>query len=242
VYLLYLDEPGKSGPRDFTQPYYTLGGLVVHKDQWVAMETDLNSRIDRLVPPPRAFNWELHMADLYHGKGHFKRMPRTTRYGLVEAVFDVLDTHRPVLLMVAIHKRRHLERYGSRAEPVEALAYRFMLERFNHHVGRQSDRIGVVVHDEQKELETPTRKAHLRYRREGTDWAKIEHVIETPLFTPSHSSRMLQIIDVATYWVGRTATAGEQGRAREGYWRRVEMHLDGYPDYLGRGLKIFPEK
>lgn len=240
MHLLYLDESGKSGPRDFTQPYYILGGLVVHESQWVAMEADLNSRIDALVPPPRSFTWELHMLHLYHGKGHFKRMPRATRYGLVDAVFDVLDAHSPVLLMVAIHKQKHLARYGHRAEPVEPLAYRFMLERFNHHVGRQPDRIGVVVHDEQKELETPTRKAHLRYRREGTEWAKIEHVIETPLFTPSHWSRMLQISDVATYWVARTATARDQGRATEPYWKRVEKHLDGYPDYLGKGLKIFP--
>ena len=30
VHLLYLDESGKSGPKDFSQPYYVLGGMIVH--------------------------------------------------------------------------------------------------------------------------------------------------------------------------------------------------------------------
>jgi hypothetical protein len=241
MHLLYLDESGKSGPRDFTQPYYILGGLIVHEDQWVAMEADLNARIDALVPPPRPDNWELHMEHIKQGKGFFKRMPRTTREGLVDAVFDVLDTHNPVVLMVAIHKQKHLAKYGSRAQPVEALAYRFMIERFDYHLGRSANPLGVVVHDEQKELETATRRAHLRYRRKGSDWGKIEHVIETPLFTPSHWSRMIQMVDVATYWVARTAAAAEKGnRKAEPNWNRVEKHLDGYPHYRGKGLKIFP--
>jgi hypothetical protein len=241
VHLLYIDEAGKSGARDFTQPYYVLGGMIVHESKWQAIEADLNARIDALVPRgERDHMWELHMAYLFHGKAQFKRMPRATRYALVDAVFDVLDTHQPVLIMVAIHKQRHLAKYGRAAQPVEEVAYRFMLERFNMYVGRQDDQLGVVVADEQKEVELATRKAHSRYRRSGTGWATIDHVIETPFYTPSHWSRMLQIVDVATYWVGKTATAGDHGGPNPAYWARVEPHLDCYPDYMGKGLKIFP--
>lgn len=240
MFVLYLDESGKSGPRDFTQPYYVLGGLVVQESQWQPIEADLNARIDKVVPPPRPHNWELHMAEIFHGKGFFKKMERDRREALVDAVFDVLDAHEATLIMVAIHKAKHAAKYGKRAEPVEELAYRFMLERFNTFVGRHEGGLGLVICDEQKEVESRTRKAHSQYRRSGTNWALIEHVIETPLFTPSHSSRMLQIVDVATYWVAKTAVAGENGGAAPARWARVEQRLDCYPHYKGKGLKVFP--
>jgi Protein of unknown function (DUF3800) len=78
VHLLYVDESGKSGLRDRAQPFYVLGGLIVHDQQWLAMEQDLNARIDVLVPPPRPNTWELHMVEIQNGKGHFKGMPRAT--------------------------------------------------------------------------------------------------------------------------------------------------------------------
>ncbi len=234
MHLLYVDESGKSGEKDFAQPWYVLGGLVVHESAWQALEGDLNGEIDRIVPPPRPDTWELHMAHIHHRKGFFAGMPTATRFGLVDAVFDVLDHYRPTLIMVGIDKKAHDGKYRH-PQPVEDVAYRFMLERFNAYVGRQQDKLGVVVCDEQKEVERATRKAHSRYRRVGTGMMVIDHVIETPFFTPSHWSRMLQIIDVATYYVARRLR-----HASSLYWPRIEPLLDCYPDYVGKGLKTFP--
>lgn len=234
VYLLYLDESGKSGPRDFDQPWYVLGGLIIHDRAWHAIEADLNARIDTLVPPPRPETWELHMAHIFHGKRHFREMPRETRYALVDAAFDVLDAHAATLIMVAIDKRAHAERYAT-PDPVESIAYMLMLERFNSYLDRQHDPLGAVVCDEQKEREGATRQAHAYYRRQGTGWQRIDHVIETPFFTPSHWSRMLQLIDVATYWTAKHLKSGD-----ESYWPRIERRLDRYPHHRGSGLKTFP--
>jgi hypothetical protein len=179
------------------------------------------------------------MADIYHGKGHFKRMPRSTRNALVDSVFDVLDAHHPTLIMVGIHKRAHNLRYAY-PDPVENVAYRFMIERYNTYLGRQSDHRGIVVCDEQKELATLTRRAHSQYRREGTEWTEIESVIETAFFTPSHWSRMLQVVDVVTYWTARYLRSRLVGTASPRYWARIEPHLDCHPLYRGKGLKVFP--
>lgn len=234
MHFLYLDESGKSGPQDFTQPWYVLGGLIIHDSRWHAMEADLNSRIDALVPPPRPDTWELHMAHIFHGKSHFRQMPRETRYGLVDAAFDVLDEHEATLIMVAIDKHAHAERYAA-PDPVEGIAYRFMLERFNAYLARREDGLGAVVCDEQKEQEGATRRAHSFYQRQGTGWQLIDHVIETPFFTPSHWSRMLQLVDVATYWTAKHLKSGD-----DRYWPRIEQRLDRYPNHRGSGLKIFP--
>jgi hypothetical protein len=234
VHLLYLDESGKSGPQDFKQPWYVLGGLIVHEASWQAMERALNVEIDRLVPPPRPDKWEVHMAHIFHRKGNFAGMPKATRFGLVDAVFDVVDRFGATLIIVGVDKKAHAGRYRYPA-PVEDQAYKLMLERFNTYVGRQTDKLGVVVCDEQKEMEAPTRRAHSRYRRIGTGMAVIDHVIETPFFTPSHWSRMLQMIDVVTYYVALHLRG-----ARAFYWPRIERRLDGYPNYVGKGLKTFP--
>ena len=166
-------------------------------------------------------------------------MARDTRDALVDAVFDVLDAHKPTLIMVAISKRKLAEKY-SRPDPVEDIAYQFMLERFNNSVGRRDNPLGLVVCDEQKELQGSVRKAHARYRRHGTNMQPINNVIETPFFTPSHCSRMLQMIDVVTYWVAKYLRAQLDGAPSPKYWNRILPHLDGYPDYSGRGLKVFP--
>lgn len=234
VHLLYVDESGKSGAQDFKQPWYVLGGLVVHESAWQAMEADLNREVDRLVPPPREDTWELHMAHLHHRKGAFSRTPATVRFALVDAVFDVLDHHGATLIVVGIDKKAHDRKYRY-PQPVEEVAYRLMLERFNTHVGRQADKLGVVVCDEQKQVERATRKAHSQYRRVGTGMAVIDHVIETPFFTPSHWSRMLQMVDIVAYYAARHLRG-----ATASYWSRIEKRLDGYPSYGGKGLKTFP--
>jgi hypothetical protein len=233
VHFLYLDESGKSGPQDFQQPWYVLGGLIVQDSRWHAMEADLNSRIDALVPPPRPETWELHMAHIFHGKSHFKRMPYDTRYGLVDAAFDVLHEHQATLILVGIEKRAYSE--GRWSDPVESVAYRFMIERFNNYLRRQEDHLGAVVFDEQKEQEGATRRAHSRYRRQGTGWQTIDNILETPFFTPSHWSRMLQLVDVATYWAAKYLAGGD-----DRYWPQIEELLDCWPDYRGKGLKTFP--
>lgn len=234
MHLLYLDESGKSGPTDYSQPWYVLGGLILPEKDWQAVEKDLNTAIDAVVQPPRPDDWELHMSLIHHRKKHFAGMSAKDRFALVDAVFDVMEAYELKLIFVGIDKEAHRRKYAY-PHPVEAIAYRFMLERFNYCVGRQ-DTLGLVVADEQKEIEISTRKAHSRYRRDGTGLAQIEHVIETPFFTPSHWSRPLQMIDVATYYVARHL----RGATTASYWGRIEYQLDGYPNYRGKGLKTFP--
>jgi hypothetical protein len=239
VHLLYVDESGKSGAKDFSQAFYVLGGMIVREEQWLAMEASLNARIDALVPPPREDDWKIRGVDLHHGKGSFKHTDRTTRESLVDAVFDVFDQHEPTLIVVAVDKRAHDRRYTT-PKPVEELAYVFMIERFDAYLRRYEGERGLVVCDRQQEVESATRRAHSRYRREGTGWQRIERVIETPFFAPSHWSRMLQATDVMTYWSARYVSLRGSPMVFHGHWDRIESLLDGYPDYRGKGLKLFP--
>jgi Protein of unknown function (DUF3800) len=50
MFVLYVDESGKSGLEDLAQPYYILGGLIVDDAAIQKIESDPMARIDGLVP------------------------------------------------------------------------------------------------------------------------------------------------------------------------------------------------
>jgi hypothetical protein len=238
VYFLYVDESGKSGLHDPVQPFFVRGGLAVHESTWHAMEADLNARIDGIVPPPRPHDWELHMTDMVNGKGWFRHMPRSSRAALLAAVLDVIDQHNPTFIFTVVDKKRHVARYTS-PDPPEDMAYLYMVERFQYFLDDNQD-VGVIVSDDQKGSEDNIRKAHSGYRKRGTGYALIDRVMETPFFAPSHWSRMLQVIDVATWLLARNLRQHAKNKPGPSEWARIEPHIRGYPSYRGRGLKMFP--
>jgi hypothetical protein len=166
-------------------------------------------------------------------------MPRHTREALCDAALDAIDTHKLDLIMIAIDKAALMAKYGSPSSPDE-IAYRFMIERFEYYLGRRDSEVGVIVSDEQKGEEDTIRRAHSSYRKGGTGYTVASKVIETPFFAPSHWSRMLQIVDVATWLCARMLREKQRSKAIPTQWSRVERRLDGYPAHNGRGLKIFP--
>lgn len=65
-------------------------------------------------------------------------------------------------------------------------------------------------------------------------------MIETPFFAPSHWSRMLQIVDVATWFANRHLRNQAKGLPSPPGGARLTPHLDGYPNHDGKGWKVVP--
>jgi hypothetical protein len=179
------------------------------------------------------------MAQIFHGKGHFTAMPRTTREGLVDAVINLFGNFQMTLFMMVIDKPGLTARYVYPAPPAR-LAYEFMIERFDKFLARQQDRVGIIVSDDQKGEERTIRTAHEAYRRSGTSQQAIDFVVETPFFVPSHNSWMIQIVDVATFWCNRWLKTRPAPPPNE--WTRLDPYLDRSPTGSpnGYGSKFFP--
>lgn len=239
MYVLYVDESGRSGLHDPIQPFHILGGVAFHDSEWKAIERDLMACVDLLVPGPRPPDWELHMAHIYHGKGYFRPMSRVIRSALVDCVTNLFANYSMTLFMMAIDKPRLVQQYAYPVPPTR-LAYEFMIERFDRFLQRQQDSVGMIVSDDQKGEEKIIRAAQEAYRRTGTSQQRIDHVVETPFFVPSHNSWMIQIVDVATFWCNRWLKTRPAAPPPE--WVRLEPYLDrsasGHPG--GYGIKIFP--
>jgi hypothetical protein len=241
VHLLYVDESGKSGPRDPRQPAYILAGVIVSEAQWRDVEVDLAARVDLICLPPRPANWEIHAADIAHGKRFAKGLSGNDKRALIEAVLSVIDAFDLRLEFVVIDKMAHLRKYANPL-PYEVLAYRFMIERFEYFLGNHHDQpLGMVVSDDQKGQEETIRAAHSELRKKGSTYSQIDRIVETPFFAPSHASCMLQIADVCAYQCNRLLRAERAGLPVPGEWMRLVPHIDHIPGRGYVGFKSFPK-
>ena len=120
--VLYVDESGKSGLRDPVQPLHVLGGLAVSDSVWLANGTG-PERTDRCAGAAAAADyWELHMTEMWNGKGIFKPMPRSSRRALWEGRPGRNDAHTRTLIFVVIDKAALASKYRTPDSPDAGLS------------------------------------------------------------------------------------------------------------------------
>jgi hypothetical protein len=241
MFLLYVDESGKAGLNDPTQPYFVLAGVVVKNEDWRAIETALEKAIDAIVPRSgRPRGWELHMADIANGQGDFKTMPRRDRRKLCDAVLDLIDQFDLTLIAMVVDKKAMQRKTEWATKPPEDWAYEFLVERYQHLLRRRQE-LGIVVADEQKGTEALNRTSHALWRRSGTSaLRRVDRIVETVFFLPSHHSLMLQLADGVAYWCNRAVRAAAAGTAEPPEWTRLACHLDALDSGKKVGFKIWP--
>jgi hypothetical protein len=119
-------------------------------------------------------------------------------------------------------------------------AYEFMVERYQHLLRRRRT-IGIVVGDEQKGAEALSRVDHALWRRSGTSaLKKVDRVLETVFFLPSHYSLMLQMADVVAWWANRSMRLAAKGAAEPALWTRLKAKIDTHANGKMVGYKVWP--
>jgi hypothetical protein len=241
LYILYLDESGKSGLKDPVQPYFVLGGVIVKHEDWRAIETYFERALEPIVPRTlRPVGWELHMVDIEYGKGYCTQVPRATRRKLCETALDVIEHFDLTVLVMVIDKRKMTTKTAWMKKPMDVWAYEFMVERYQHLLRRQQE-LGIVVGDEQKGTEALSRSQHAIWRRSGTSALnRVDRVIETVFFVPSHHSLMLQLADIVAYWANRAAKSSASLSVVPAQWTRIQRHLDTLNNGKQVGYKLWP--
>jgi hypothetical protein len=242
MFLLYVDESGKSGLNDPNQPLFVLGGVVVKNEDWRAIETAFNRTIEAIVPRAgRSARWELHMADIENGKGDFEAMSRKDRRRLCTALIDLIDQFDLTLIATVVDKKQMQTKKAWAKRPPEDWAYEFLVERYQHLLRRRQE-LGIVVGDEQKGAEALNRASHALWRRSGTSaLSKVDRILETVFFLPSHHSLMLQLADGVAYWCNRAVRAARAGKPEPPEWTRLSAHLDRLEDGKVVGFKLWPQ-
>jgi len=141
---------------------------------------------------------------------------------------------------MAIDKAELAKRKRKAAMGADHWAYEFMVERYQHLLRRRRA-IGIVVGDEQKGAEALSRSDHALWRRSGTTaLKKVDRVLETVFFLPSHYSLMLQMADVVAWWANRALRLAARGDVEPPTWTRLKAMIDMHANGKMVGYKVWP--
>lgn len=240
VRLMYLDESGKGGLHDASQPFHVLAGVIINAELWNNVETELEARIDAFVPGHRPDGWEIHMADISSGKKHFKGMAPADRFALADRILDLLIDFEMTVILSVVDKDALCAQYAY-PEPPHMLCYEFVAERFQRYLASEGE-VGMIIADEQRGAQDELQQWHTYLRRRGNNYLrKMPRIVDTVTFVPSHRSCMLQVADVVAWWCNRWQKALRAGNPIPAQWAKVEPRIRRGPKGVdGYGLKVFP--
>jgi hypothetical protein len=223
VLLAYLDESESDG-------LYCIGALIVPE----ANARPLTQALDQVMIdtaakfPQMPASAELHAHEIVHHKGQWAPMQRMlrARIGVFEAVLEAIVTHDAHLLFEGVDIERLKQKYTRPNDP-HSIAMNYITERVNEHAKRLGQR-ALMIADEVDHRDEHRR--NLWYAQRWGTWGykaqTIDCIVDTLHFAPSHSTRLLQAADVATYLCRRRRAHKETDPRSEREWARLYAILE----------------
>lgn len=217
-----MDESGNSGTNleDPGQPIHWVVALAVRSDQAQKIENGM-VEIGRTYFPLSYLDadFEFHGREIYQGEGPYRDLVPPERVAIYQAVLRLITACGVKVFVRGIDKRRHLAR--SRANGYSPyhphqIGVMYLLEAVDEWLaGQGGEEFGLVVADEQREMQESITKGFAIWRLFGTDHGyktrQITNLIDTVHFVPSNNSWLLQLADCTAYALQR-------------YWRLGEKH------------------
>ena len=206
MHLVYFDETGNTGKdlNSLQQPVFVLCALLVSKDVWLDLEQALQDSIDKLLPPPRPDDFEIHGADLRNGTGCFRGVAINVRLAFRSAWLKTAREHQLKLTYRAIEKKRFqkwlLDAFG-RGVSINPHVVAFpLLARVVDDYLRSlpGSPKGVFVLDENKDIGRDVEKS-IRVLRGMDGSLRLGQIIEKGFFIDSRLSLPLQLCDLCAY-------------------------------------------
>lgn len=200
---IYIDE---SASPDGSE--YYLAGLVVDAPALRHIERDMDrlvSDMARQSPglPPDA---EVHAYDVFHGKGEWAEVPVWMRVRVCTVVARIIRRSGARLVFRGVDIDA-LERRHAHPHPPHELVLAQLLCDIDARLGPEGalGDVGICHADEHHTADSGRR--NLRQfklsRVPGFTDRIIENIGDTIFFGPSHASRLLQAVDVATFFLNR---------------------------------------
>lgn len=211
--LLFVDESGT--PAD---PVFALGGVAVDGDRW-------NELRDLWGGALAAHRWPHDREIKWHGVQTGQVPP-----ALADALFAALAA-APITCFVVILRppaaRKEAPELVDSPDTIYATALKFLLERFDRSLARRGEHGSLVIDSRLPDLDERLRRFYERLQREGTEYVRLDRLVDALLLGPSHHSIGLQAADLV---VGSARTArGRLGDASR--WQsRLEPRFARHPD------------
>jgi hypothetical protein len=180
-------------------------------------------------------DFELHGKELFAGEGYFAGVAPEKRVAIYDDALRGIEMAQAEIVIRGVHKARLRDRYANPYHPHD-IALMFTIESVER-LAREHDCLVLLVADEAKEIEDAALRDLANYQELGTSWGwkteRIDRIVDTIHFVPSHRNPAVQLVDCATFVAARLrkaqaglVLAGRADEAIERLWKqRIEPFL-----------------
>lgn len=191
MFLLYLDDSGSVG--NASEEFLVLGGVCVWERQVNHFTLELDKIAARLHPTDPD-SVEFHASEIFSRRvSPWNALTRDGARDIIKEVLGVLanayESARAFACVV------HKASCGNR-HPME-VAFEDIVSRFDLFLGRANEK-GIIILDESTHA-TKLLDMARQFRRLGTQWHAIRHIVDGPLFVTSRAFRCVQVADHVAY-------------------------------------------
>lgn len=215
MYLVFIDGSGNTG-MDLAHPtstaYYLVALAVDGRDARALEDAATELLVRHFGEECRRAGFECKGSDLYRGEGPCARMSPGDRVALYGELLALLSKHHAWISWVAIDKVRLARRYATPMHP-HKLAFIYLVEQIERFLRSRRD-FGLIVSDEEKEVESQVVEDLWRYKEMGTSFGfnpmDLTCIVDNVHWVKSHNSRLMQLADLCAYLCQRQAR--DQGK------------------------------
>ena len=226
MHLLFVDESGK--PSDAV---FAIGGVAVEGARWHELASGWSRALS-------AHGWPEDREIKWHGI-RTGEVPPALADALFTALAEAPITCFVVVLRTVAAGREHPELVGS-DEATYTTGLKFLAERFQRWLSRHDGHGALVLDSRLPDLDNRLRRHYERLRREGTEYVRLERLVDALLLGPSHHSIGLQAADLVV--ASARAARGRPGDASR-WHRQLDPRFARHPDtgeVAGVGLVVWP--
>lgn len=203
-------------PRD--PKHLILAGAGLFEGKWRSIRNDIESLLEKFFPNAADRPRELHASEARKGRGPYSRLSKDDRDRLLGDACAILSNLRDkeiTLFGIVIDKAWWFSRNpGKTGDELYLDAFEDLVSRFDYYLRRRHQEgqpaKGLIIADPKHQSFCGALKSALRrFHADGTQWARLQNVIETVLFLESHESPGVQLADLTSYALWRAAEASD---------------------------------
>jgi hypothetical protein len=212
--LCYIDESGNTGNNltDIHQPYLVLTTLLVPPEAVKDIENDIRDLSYRyFAAESRNTDFEFHGDDIYNARGrYFKRLSLSQRIQILDDIVDVVIKHEAIKIgYISIEKVKYFAKLH-----IQQTAFSLLVEKIEERLKGHLDSYGLLIADEQDEIEQRLIDDLDRFKQHGTEFGynrvAVDRIIDSVHFVQSHNNYLMQLTDVICYLVRRGKEADKK--------------------------------
>lgn len=245
--IFAIDENGTPSMNNIERnQFFSITGILIHRENFLTLEKEVMCLKDKY--------WEnsffegrrvvFHSREVRKKQGPFN--PRLIDHSRFLNDLGLLLSDIPINIYSShIDKINHLLRY-SNPYPVYNLALEYMVERFCIELNKLNKKGILILESRGRKEDNIVLKHLLNLFENGNDYykpSKFECIIGV-YFNPKRTNNQkksywpLELADLYSYSIHRFIKEGKKDQL----FSTFETKITGYPDYDGKGIKIFPNQ